>query len=128
MIDWRHRGLSLTWDDGTTTTGRFASVELALGKYTGGGMRLVADVDLSDGLFDVLMIGEPSRLEFLTFSWRVRTADHLRSPRCSTRRTASLRAEATDGRGPVYLQADGELLGRDPVTFTILPGALLVAG
>jgi diacylglycerol kinase family enzyme len=26
----------------------------------------------------------------------------------------------SDGRGPLYLQADGELLGRDPFEFRIL--------
>jgi diacylglycerol kinase (ATP) len=78
----------------------------------------------SDGRFDALVIDAASRVELLTFAWRTRSGDHLRSPRVSLRRTTGLTIEVVDGRGPVYLQADGELLGRDPCRFRILPAAV----
>jgi len=128
IIDWRHRDLALTWDDGERQEGRFASVEVALGRYAGGGMLLAPGATLDDGLFDVVTIGEASRAELFSFSWRLRSGDHLGSPVVTVRRIAALTAEALDDRGPIYLQADGELLGRDPVTFRILPDALAFAG
>lgn len=128
IIDWRHRALSLRWDDGEPQEGRFASVEVALGRYAGGGMLLAPGAELGDGLFDVLTIGEAGRAELLSFSWRLRSGTHLSSPVVAIRRARSLAVEALDERGAVYLQADGELLGRDPVTFRILPDALTFAG
>lgn len=128
IIDWRHRELALSWDDGELQEGRFASVELALGRYAGGGMLLAPGAELGDEFFDVVTIGEASRAELLSFSWRLRSGDHLRSPVVAVRRARSLTAEALDERGPIYLQADGELLGRDPVTFRVLPAALAFAG
>ena len=128
IIDWRHRALALTWDGGERQAARFASVEVALGRYAGGGMLLAPGASLDDGLFDVLTIGEAGRAELLSFSWRLRTGAHVGSPVVAVRRTATLTAEAQDDRGPIYLQADGELLGRDPVTFRILPDALAFAG
>jgi diacylglycerol kinase family enzyme len=59
-----------------------------------------------------------------TFAWRVRTGDHLRSPRVHVQRTAGVVVTVIDEGGPVYLQADGELLGRDPFAFRVLASAL----
>jgi YegS/Rv2252/BmrU family lipid kinase len=128
IVDWRHRELVLTWDDGSQQEGRFASVEVALGRYAGGGMLLAPNAVLDDGVFDVVTIGEASRPELLSFSWRLRSGAHLGSPVVAVRRARSLTAEVIDGRDAVYLQADGELLGRDPVTFRVLPDALAFAG
>lgn len=128
IIDWRHRALELTWDEATTETRRIATVELALGRYAGGGMLLAPDADPGDGLFDVMIVGEAGRLELLTFSWRIRSGDHLRSPRVGVRRATRLDARVADDGGPVYVQADGELLGRDPCSVRILPAALAFVG
>ena len=128
IVDWRHRELALAWDGGDPVEGRFASVELALGRYAGGGMLVAPDARLDDGLFDTVVIGEAGRAELLSFSWRLRSGDHLRSNVVSVRRTAALSAHVLDERGPLYLQADGELLGRDPVAFRVLPDALTFAG
>jgi diacylglycerol kinase (ATP) len=128
IVDWRHRELALEWDGADHVEGRFASIELAIGRYAGGGMLVAPDARLDDGLFDAVVIGEAGRTELFSFSWRLRSGDHLRSPVVSVRRAATLSAEVRDERGPLYLQADGELLGRDPVAFRILPGALTFAG
>ncbi len=124
IVDWRDRLVELGWDDGTRDEVRVESVEVALGPYEGGGMRVAPEADPSDGLFDVVTIGAISRLEMLTFSWRIRSGDHLRSPAVSTRRTRSLTIRALDDAGALFLQADGELLGRDPFRFDIVPSAV----
>ena len=124
IVDWRERSMLLTWGEGGQETRAVESIELALGGFEGGGMHVAPDADPTDGLFDAVLIDATSRWELVTFAWRIRTGDHLRSPQVVVRRDAALAIEVADGRGPVYLQADGELLGRDPFTFRILPAAL----
>ncbi len=124
IVDWRDRLVELGWDDGTRDEVRVESVEVALGPYEGGGMLVAPGADPGDGYFDVVTIGAISRYETLTFSWRIRTGDHLRSPAVTTRRTRSLTVRALDEGGPLFLQADGELLGRDPLRFDVLPSAV----
>ncbi len=124
IIDWRERGLRLRWADGSEEERAVESIELALGRYEGGGMLVAPEADPSDGLFDAVVIGAVSRVEMTTFAWRVRSGDHLRSPRVEVRRTPGLVVTVADGRGPLFLQADGELLGRDPIAFRVLPSAL----
>ena len=124
IVDWRDRSLRLRWGDGDEETRAVESIELALGGYEGGGMHVAPDADPTDGLFDAVLIDATSRWELVTFAWRIRSGDHIRSPQVEVRRTDALSVEVADGRGPVYLQADGELLGRDPFTFRMLPSAL----
>ena len=124
ILDWRERLLELAWGTGEVERVAVESIELALGPYEGGGMRVAPDADPADGLFDVVIVGAIGRLEMLTFAWRVRSGDHLRNPQVQVRRTDRLTAVPVDDAGPVYLQADGELLGRDPFAFRVLPAAL----
>jgi diacylglycerol kinase (ATP) len=124
IVDWRDRRLRLSWGDGDDEIRAVESIELALGGYEGGGMHVAPDADPTDGLFDAVIIDATSRWELVTFAWRIRTGDHVRSERVAVRRVDALSVEVDDDRGAVYLQADGELLGRDPFTFRILPSAL----
>ena len=124
IVDWGERRVSLRWADGTEADRAAESIEMALGGYEGGGMHVAPGADPRDGLFDAVVIDATSRFELFTFAWRIRSGDHLRSPRVELRRTAGLEVVAADGRGPLYLQADGELLGRDPFAFRMLPAAV----
>lgn len=124
IIDWRERTVRLAWAEGGAEELAIESLELALGPYEGGGMLVAPNADPSDGLFDAVIVGAVSRLEMTTFAWRIRSGDHLRSPRVSVRRTAGVVVTAADDGGPLYLQADGELLGRDPFAFRVLASAL----
>jgi YegS/Rv2252/BmrU family lipid kinase len=124
IIDWRERMVDLRWAGGTAEQRAVESIELALGGYEGGGMLVAPGADPRDGLFDAVIVEATSRVELVTFSWRIRSGDHIRSPRVELRRTAGLTVAVADERGPLYLQADGELLGRDPFAFRILPSAV----
>jgi diacylglycerol kinase family enzyme len=124
IVDWRDRRLHLTWGDGDDEIRAVESIELALGGFEGGGMQVAPDADPTDGLFDAVIIDATSRWELVTFAWRIRTGDHVHSEQVAVRRVDALSVEVDDGGGAVYLQADGELLGRDPFTFRMLPSAL----
>jgi diacylglycerol kinase (ATP) len=124
IVDWHERSVQLRWADGSFEERAVESVELALGRYEGGGMLVAPGADPTDGLFDAVIIDAVSRWEMTTFAWRIRSGDHLRSPRVSVRQTPGLVISVVDDRGPLYLQADGELLGRDPFAFRVLPAAL----
>jgi diacylglycerol kinase (ATP) len=124
IIDWRDRRLELRWDDGHVTEQALESLEVLLGPYEGGGMLVAPGADPTDGQLDVLLLGAVSRLEMLTFAWRVRSGRHLSSSAAAIRRCTGLAVRVVDGRGPVHLQADGELLGSDPCEFRVLPAAL----
>jgi diacylglycerol kinase (ATP) len=89
----------------------------------GGGMRVCPDASLDDGLLDVVVVGEMSKKRFLRLFPRVFKGAHTAAPEVWSGRAREVRLE---GDASVY--ADGEPLGRLPLTATCVPGALRVIG
>jgi diacylglycerol kinase (ATP) len=95
----------------------------ALGRYCGGGMLVAPDASPGDGLFDVVTVGDVGKLELLVNLRRLFDGTLTGYHKVSVARTAQLRVESDP---PSRVQADGELLGATPVTFSVLPGAASV--
>ena len=89
----------------------------------GGGMRVAPDAQIDDGLFDVCLIGDAGRLEFLRAFPRVFQGTHVSHPKVGVRRAAEV-SLASDPPLPVLI--DGDVLGVTPVRFSIVPRALEV--
>lgn len=109
--------------DGTETSRRVCTVIMNNGKYGGGGMLTAPHAELSDGLLDVLTVGDISRPDLLYSLQRIYRGTHLTHPRVTLEKAREI--EVTSER-PMYLQADGELLGELPARFSVLPSALNV--
>ncbi len=100
---------------------------VANAQYFGGGMCIAPKAKINDGQLDVVAVGNLSALSILANSYRLYLGTHLGMRQvhhaCGTRLTA--RPEA-NGAEAVRLEVDGELLGRLPATFEVVPGALRV--
>jgi YegS/Rv2252/BmrU family lipid kinase len=98
---------------------------VANARYFGGGMKIAPKALLDDGLFDVVAVGDMSAPAILINSYRVYLGTHLGMQ--DVRHARARRVEARPAAGEeVKLEIDGELAGRLPATFEILPGALRV--
>ena len=110
--------------DGEAIQEKVCTVLVSNGKYGGGGMFAAPEADLSDGLLDVLIIGDLSKPDLLWSLPRVYRGTHLTHPKITLKkaRDIEIRSDAS-----VFLQADGELLGGLPARFYVLPSLLNVA-
>ncbi|NEE31964.1 sphingosine kinase, partial [Streptomyces sp. SID7982] len=88
----------------------------------GGGMRICADAEMDDGLFDVTVVGECTRTELLKVFPKVYKGTHLDHPAVTVHRVSSIELVAAG----VTAYADGEPLGALPLTATCVPGAVRV--
>ncbi|MDQ1577326.1 MAG: diacylglycerol kinase [Microbacteriaceae bacterium] len=88
----------------------------------GGGMRLLPDAKLDDGLLDVVVVQPLSRIAFLRIFPRVFRGTHVTDPRVEITRVRRVRIEA-DG---VVAYADGERVGPLPIDIDVVPAALRV--
>jgi diacylglycerol kinase (ATP) len=95
----------------------------ALGRYCGGGMLVAPGASPDDGLFDAVTVGEVGKLELLVNLRRLFDGTLPGYHKVSVARVAQLRVESDP---PSRVQADGELLGATPVTFSVLPRAVSV--
>lgn len=98
---------------------------VANARYFGGGMKIAPEANLSDGLFDVVAIGDMSPLKILANSYRVYLGAHLGMREVQHARARRVKARSASDE-EVKLEVDGELLGKLPAEFEILPGALRV--
>ena len=87
----------------------------------GGGMKIVPDAKLDDGLFDVCIVEEISKLEFLKVFPRVFSGTHVTHPAVTIFRTDFLRIESNK---KMSVQADGEIIKSLPVNFELIPEAI----
>jgi len=99
---------------------------IANARYFGGGMKIAPDAKLTDGKFDVISIGDLSAMKIFTSAPRVYTGSHLSMPEVSHTLARKITVRAADRGAEVALEVDGELPGRLPATFQIVPDALRV--
>ena len=96
------------------------------GQFFGGGMRVAPNASPDDGLLDVIVIGDAPRRDVLKAMSEFSTGQHVNNPNVKVFRAKSVIAtpvEATHG-APVLIEADGELPGRLPAMFEVMPKAL----
>jgi diacylglycerol kinase (ATP) len=118
----RWKSADVTVDiDGSPRSGRMFEVLAMNGDYTAGGMWMAPDAKADDGLFDVVLIGDVTKLDFaLTFP-KIYRGRHVGHPKIEHLQG---RAVSVDSATPLPLALDGEQPGTTPVTFEIVPHAL----
>jgi YegS/Rv2252/BmrU family lipid kinase len=93
------------------------------GPYAAGGMRIAPEASLDDGLLDCVLIGDVTKIDFLTTFPKLYSGRHLAHPKIELVRGSTVTVES-DPPLPVVL--DGEQPGTTPARFEIVPGALRV--
>jgi YegS/Rv2252/BmrU family lipid kinase len=95
----------------------------AIGRYCGGGMHVAPEAKTADGLLDVTLISAVGKLELIANLRRLFDGSILEYEKVRALRVPRLSVECAQ---PVGVQADGELIGETPATFSVLPRALRV--
>jgi YegS/Rv2252/BmrU family lipid kinase len=121
----RELRLRLTTADGVRdVTGRFLFVAFANGRFYGGGMQICPDASNQDGLLDVCLVGDMSRLGALRELPGIYRAAHVNHRLVEIVRVLELRIEGEPG---TRVHLDGEPLGMLPVDVRVAAAALQVA-
>ena len=103
---------------------RFLFVAFANGPFYGGGMQICPAAETDDGLFDVCLVGDLSRLAALRELPGIYHAKHLKNPKVEIVHARTVRIEG-DTQTRVHL--DGEPFGNVPLEVTMLAGAVSMA-
>lgn len=90
--------------------------------YVGGGMAMCPSADVTDGLLDLTVVHPVSRTTFIRLLPSLFTGAFVRDPAVEQLRA---REVVVDGDG-LYGMADGEELGRVPLTVSAAPQALTI--
>jgi YegS/Rv2252/BmrU family lipid kinase len=105
---------------------RVAEFCVANARYYGGAMKIAPDAKLDDGYFDVVTIGDASAFRILANAPRLYFGAHLRMSEVTHALAKQVIARPATKNNTVRVELDGEVLGRLPSTFQIVPRALRV--
>jgi YegS/Rv2252/BmrU family lipid kinase len=122
LLGWRPAGFTVRVDDERIRLSGY-SVSVANSKAFGGGMYIAPDAELDDGEFDIVAIGEVSKLRFLGNLPKVFKGTHVDSDEVRVFRAPHLELSASK---PFPVYADGEHLTDLPARLRVLPRALSV--
>ncbi len=122
FLAWQNTEVRVLVDE-IERSGRMHDVIVANGVWHGGGMKLAPDAKPDDGVFDVVLIGDVSKVDFLTTAPKIYSGRHVAHPKVEVLRGARVEVEAGE-RLPIELE--GEQVGTTPATFELVPQALRV--
>jgi diacylglycerol kinase (ATP) len=111
-------------DDGEVREVEATLVAVGNGSSYGGGMRICPGADLTDGLFDITVVGDCSRTTLLRVFPRVYRGTHADHPNVTVLRAARVEIAAEGITG----YADGEPLGPLPLSARCVRGGVRVVG
>jgi diacylglycerol kinase (ATP) len=121
FLEWRNTPVTVELDDGVRRQGPMHDVIVANGRLHGGGMLLAPESEPDDGLFDVIVIGDVNKRDFVTTAPKIYSGAYLSHPKVELLRSRTVAVDAPE-RLPIEL--DGEQVGTTPARFEVVPHAL----
>lgn len=121
FLFYKHKQVKVEFND-VKWEGRLLSLVVANGKFFGSGLGIAPDAVINDGLFDVVILGDLSVWDYLKNFGRVRASQKLNLPEVQYFTSREVRVETTSHR--VIAEADGEVGGMAPLTFTCLQNVI----
>lgn len=121
MARYRNVPMRVQVDGRDFCEGPAALVAVANGRFFGGGMMIAPGAALDDGLLDVVVLGDLSKVRFLGLSRFIYSGRHLGRPGIVATRG---REVVVTAEREVLIDLDGEQVGCLPMTARLLAGAV----
>ena len=94
-------------------------------RFFGGGMKIAPDAVINDGFFDVVNIGDIKTAKILLRGYTLYRGSHLNLEEVKSTRARKIEVSPMNNE-EIHIEVDGELPGKLPATFEILPKALKI--
>ena len=126
-LKYSNQPMRIVIDQGTdqerSFDGRFYNGVIANARYFGGGMMIAPDASMVDGLFDVVLLRDLSKLQVLSRTGSLYSGDHTSYQEVEVHRGRTVHAEAL-GDESVLIDVDGEQGGVLPAHYSLREGVL----
>ena len=108
-------------DDGPEQEQILNTFVVANGRFYAAGLKPAPNAQLDDGLFDIVSIGDVGFLEAASSLGKFRKGTHLEIPKVSLWRGRTVIATSDETQ---LVEMEGEVVGRLPARFEMLPKAM----
>jgi len=95
-------------------------------RFFGGGMKIAPDAHINDGKLDVVNIGDIKTAKILLNAYKLYNGSHLELSEVKSTLARKITVFSANENQIIQIETDGELPGRLPATFEIVPNALSV--
>ena len=117
VFKYKNKDMQITIDGEVIKNGQINSVMVSLGKYFAGGMPIAPKALIDDGLFDVVILGNLTKLETLLNLYRAYKGTHIDYHKIDYLNGKKVKIYSED---KVLIDIDGECAGLIPVEFEVL--------
>lgn len=122
-LSYRNTDNTISLNGDPPKSGRFNGIIAANGRYFGGGMQIAPAAAIDDGQFDIILLGDLSRLEVLANFPRIYAGTHIKHPKVKVEHARTIHITSQQR---CLLDMDGEQPGQCEVSMRIIPHALQV--
>jgi YegS/Rv2252/BmrU family lipid kinase len=123
LMRWKNRPMRATVDGEVFDMSAAQQVVIANCRFFGSGMMMAPGADPSDGLFDVIMVGDVGIVENIRGLAKIKAGKHLDEDNPKLTLVRGRKVEVTSP-AQVLVEMDGEQPGQLPASFEIMPSAL----
>ena len=99
---------------------------VANSRYFGGGMKIAPDAKINDGFFDVVNIGDIRTAKILFNAHKLYLGSHLEMEEVKSTLAKRIEVSPLNDKMEIHLETDGELPGKLPAVYEVVPSALKV--
>ena len=123
LFGYKNKRIALRVEEEVEDTCVCTMVVIANGSYFGGGMCIAPDAKPDDGLLDMIIFGDMGKSEMMKIWQMTYNGRHVSHHKVRSRKIRSVAIQCDE---KILVEADGELLGEGPVSFSVLPSALSI--
>ncbi|MFM9903902.1 MAG: diacylglycerol/lipid kinase family protein [Pyrinomonadaceae bacterium] len=126
VIDLTPAMVRVRFDDGDEHTLQTIAFCVANSRYFGGGMMIAPDAKINDGFLDVVNIGDIGTAKIILNAYTLYRGTHNSLTEVNSKLARKIEISAFDPSLEILLETDGELPGKLPATYEVVPKALRV--
>jgi len=99
---------------------------VANARFFGGGMKIAPAAKISDGFLDIINIGDIRTAKIILNAYTLYRGTHLDLPEVKDTLAKRIEARPLNDSQEIHIEIDGELPGRLPATYEVVPNALKI--
>ena len=126
VLDLNYTTVRVKIDDGEEKSLNTINFCVCNSRYFGGGMKIAPDAKLGDGFLDVVNIGDIKTAKILLNAYTLYRGSHLNLPEVKSVLARKIEVSPADKTREIHIETDGELPGRLPAIYEIVPNALKI--
>ncbi len=120
---YNNKNFEMTIDGQKIVDRKINSIMVANGSYFAGGMEIAPEADVNNGLLNLVVLGDLSKIEIIKNLYKAYTGSHLSHPKIESYQGKEIYITAKE---EVLLNVDGESVGKLPAHFKIFSSKLKV--